>query len=195
MFGKKLLVLDLNGLLCYKVHPPYEKNSDNDFLDRKFYRVYRRPGVEEFLIWCMDNYDVAVWSSTTTFNAESILKWIFPKRGMLFKLRFSWYRNNTNLDPDFELDPRVENYDTVKNLANIWSHPNINESRQYSKTNTLIIDDSIRKTRFNNSDNVLIVEKFAPLSLLSSDNDICWVEDIQNKIIEKFEIIDLKHTV
>lgn len=201
MDRNKLLILDINGLLCHKVNKPCDgEESDSEdinknYLDRKFYKVYSRPGVDKFLIWCLENHDVAIWSSTTNYNAEPILKWLFPKHEMLSRLKFDWYRNNTNLDPDFGLDSRVENYDTVKNLKNVWSHPYINESRKYSKTNTIIIDDSVRKTRFNNSDNVLIVDKYSPLNWSESDEDICWVEDIQNKIIEKFEIIDLKHAL
>lgn len=191
MPGKPLLVLDINGLLCYKVKQPYMKPDDGNFLDRKFYRVYRRPGVEEFLEWCLKNYDVAMWSSTTTYNAQPILKWLFPLRGTLKPVKFSWYRDRTNLDPDYNIDNRVQNHDTVKNLVNIWSDPYVNDSRRYNKFNTLIVDDSVRKTRFNNEDNVLIVDKYSPIACEASEENTSWVELLQDRIVEKFDTLKL----
>lgn len=181
---KDLLILDMNGLVCYKEKPPYNNSElPQDFLERNSYRVYKRPGADMFLRYCLKKYNVAIWSSTTQYNVKPILNWIFkPKQ--LRKLAFIWYRNQTKLDPDYGKSeyPSITEYDTVKNLADVWSNPYFNRLRKYGKTNTLIVDDSSNKVRFNPKNNVLVVESYKGFSNTINNKkceDIMEYEDIK----------------
>ncbi|CAA6668532.1 unnamed protein product [Spirodela intermedia] len=68
--GKKLLILDLNGLL---VHTIFQSRGDitsvpssrePDFIVGRKY-VFKRPFCDEFLRFCFASFHVAVWSSAT----------------------------------------------------------------------------------------------------------------------------------
>ncbi|KAE9466614.1 hypothetical protein C3L33_01463, partial [Rhododendron williamsianum] len=48
---KKLLILDVNGLLADIVHPPP--------------RIFKRPFCNDFLKFCFERFDVGIWSSRT----------------------------------------------------------------------------------------------------------------------------------
>ena len=83
-FKKKLLVLDLDETLIHTVST-YEQLSrapDNvfyfDAAQQRPYPVYKRPGVEKFLMSVASQFEVAVWTAGTREYAEPILNWLDP---------------------------------------------------------------------------------------------------------------------
>lgn len=173
--GKKLVVLDINGILCCKYFICSNKNkygekdkTDRDViksliklpcLDLPKFIVFLRPHVKEFLDFCFLNYDVGFFSSTTEKNAGEILS-VLLSDVQKKKVKFFWYRDRTRLDPDYGKDSEIKNFDTVKLLDDIIESPMINYERKYNENNIFLLDDSEKKTRFNNSDNVIIIPSF-----------------------------------
>jgi hypothetical protein len=85
---KKLLVLDVNGLLVatyYKQETlppePYHVKLGN------FY-VYKRPFCEEFIRFCLENFTVGIWSSAQAFNVNNLVEFVF--KDLRHQLAFSW---------------------------------------------------------------------------------------------------------
>ena len=162
MVKKRLLILDINGIICFKSSNKDSKEyrkGDEESLKLPSYKIFKFNGIEDFIQWCLDNYDVAIWSSTTHRNASEMLKLCNID---ISKFKFVWYRDRTELDPEYKINKDITRYNTVKNLERIWSNP-INVYRQYSSKNTLIIDDDHMKVRFNDKDNVFIVNNFYDL--------------------------------
>ncbi|KAG6760529.1 hypothetical protein POTOM_037052 [Populus tomentosa] len=106
--SKKLLVLDLAGVLCDRV---FHKNRANipdnrtpDDASGSFF-VYKRPFCEEFVRFCLERFDVGIWSS-----AKRLVELHLPRSCLMSLLdaisiiqkftRFSALnmRNRTNLE-------------------------------------------------------------------------------------------------
>lgn len=157
----RLLLLDINGVLCckYKKHNDQLSESKCDLLELKSYTVILRPGYREFLNFCYENFTVAFFSSTTYHNANAILeKLLTPEHKS--KTLFRWFRDRTRLDPHYGINPEIKKHDTIKKLEDVFNCPLINEDRKYGPGNTLLCDDSVQKTRFNEPKNVVIFPKF-----------------------------------
>lgn len=191
---KNLLILDINGLICCKVKPPYQENLTNNYIARNHYRVYFRDNVKEFIKWCLENYNVGIWSSTNNYNVYPILKHVLDQ-DIIKKFLFIWCRDRTRLDLEYP-NNNIKKFDTIKDLKDIWSCPTINCEREYDSSNTLLIDDSYQKTRFNSSDNLLIVNSFDInnpnldiISDIENSNmiDENWYDELKKSIQRSFE--------
>lgn len=139
---KRLLILDINGLLCCKI----KSNA--------WYDVVIRPGVTTFLSHCYNHYRVAFFSSTTQQNAEPILVHLLTRK-QIMNTEFVWYRDRTHRD---DRDPT--GIKTIKKLSDVFDNPVINQHNAYHPGNTLIVDDEASKMIFNDPRNVLIVPTF-----------------------------------
>lgn len=98
MSEKKLLLLDIKGVLCRTVDP------EEDLVDLKLgrYNVIFRPGCREFLAKCYQHFTVGFMSSTTYKNAGPILEALLTKEQQK-KTLLKWFRDRTSLDPNWEL--------------------------------------------------------------------------------------------
>lgn len=156
-----LILLDINGILGYK--------SEDEVLGRDdvkcgnyFFCFYT--GVKEFIQNLREKYTVGIFSSTRYFNVSTILGVIDPN----FKKNFTplMDRSMTSFDPDYDIDDRIKEFDTVKYLKTFWENPVHNADRKWSENNTIIIDDSIMKVRFNDDRNILIITEFVDYETL-----------------------------
>lgn len=80
---KKLLVLDLDETLIHTVstNERLPRAPDNVFYfnaQERSYPVYKRPGVQKFLMSVASQFEVAVWTAGTRDYAEPILNWLDP---------------------------------------------------------------------------------------------------------------------
>ena len=181
---KRLLILDMNGLVCRKIYKP-DYDEDNPVSD-KYERlelgscyVFIRPDVRDFLEKCFELADIAFWSSTTYYNAKHILDHILTE-SQQSNVIFKWYRDRTKLDPTYGIDHVTNNYDTIKDLNDVWDSPVINRNRFYNSSNTIICDDDHKKVRLNNKDNIIMVTTFDPWE---SEYD----NTVMNDLLEKIE--------
>eukprot|EP00457_Paulinella_chromatophora_P016335 gb/GEZN01017114.1/.p1 GENE.gb/GEZN01017114.1/~~gb/GEZN01017114.1/.p1 ORF type:complete len:181 (+),score=30.01 gb/GEZN01017114.1/:254-796(+) len=89
--GLKTLVLDLDETL---VHSSFTKINDADFeisieLDGSVYQVFvrKRPGVDEFMKWIADRFEVVIFTASLAKYADPLLD-ILDKDGIVKKRLF-----------------------------------------------------------------------------------------------------------
>ena len=191
--SNKLVILDINGLLCCKeLHIDKSPNKRSmkkttDCIDLRKMRIYIRPGAVDFINNLMKNYRVGFWSSTTEWNAKQIIQALDLNAK---KFAFTWYRDRTKLDPDYLKNTKVKKHDTVKNMQDIFDCPTINESRRYGWRNTVLIDDSKSKTRFNPVINLINVSEYELKDVGRDETyDLEFFELLQDRIERKFDIM------
>jgi len=170
---KKLLVLDINNILVTRAYSLKEDDLEiwpmaHDYIDQADmlgnHYTWKRPDLDEFLNYCLDNFTVSVWSSAWPANVDRLCEYIFtPKQRS--QLLFEW--NQTMCD-------RVNNV-YQKNLSRVWE-----EFPQYSPTNTLMLDDSDAKMENNPIECVGICDKWSPWTsdhVETLETVRMWLED------------------
>ncbi|CAA6662918.1 unnamed protein product [Spirodela intermedia] len=83
---KKLLVLDLNGLLVDVVNEPH--NSQRAFIKVARKSVFKRPFCDEFLKFCFQRFDIGIWSSRVKKNIDVMVDFLFGEQRKV--LLFCW---------------------------------------------------------------------------------------------------------
>jgi hypothetical protein len=170
---KRLIVLDINGLLCHR----YYINDDNDLFKIKkmldlnnvnYFTIGKilcviRPHVQRFLNFCYNIADVGFFSSMTSKNGIALLSQILTAE-QYKSTKFMWFRDKTTPDPQ-----PIKEYSTVKYLSTIFESSEINADKLYNYKNTLIIDDSMEKLRFNPSNNIVKVDSYEPLRIYDTN--------------------------
>ncbi|CAM8989130.1 unnamed protein product [Rhodiola kirilowii] len=147
---RKLLILDINGLLADIVAPPIPSGYIPDIrVSRK--AVFRRPFCESFLQFCFKRFDVGVWSSRVKQNLNMVID--FLMRGLANKLLFCWNRSHCTTTKF----PSIENKHkpmVMKELKRLWEKPSHAawEKGKYDQSNTLLVDDSPYKALRNPAD-------------------------------------------
>jgi len=139
----RLLILDLNGILISR---RYEKDRDvkppkGAYRQGSFF-VWLRPGLDSFIKYIFENFDVAVWSSVMKHNIEPLAKEVFGKHyDELFFVADQDYCQKLD-NP--EIDPKTGKPSAKpifrKNLDVVWLFPGVKGI--YDVKNTLIVDDS-----------------------------------------------------
>jgi RNA polymerase II subunit A small phosphatase-like protein len=124
-FKDKILILDLDETLIYAAEQPLERKPDI-VVDQYF--VYTRPFLEDFLAFCFENFDVAVWTTATKSYAEEILKTILKESQ---KLRFVWTRDRCTL----VFDEEVQEHFYVKRMSKL-------RRRGYKLESVIVVDDT-----------------------------------------------------
>jgi len=127
---KKLLILDLDETLIYATEEKLERESD--FIVGQYF-VYRRPFLDEFLEFCFENFEVAVWTTSTGNYARKILENIFDSH---HKTNFVWARERSTFS--FDMEER-ESFLTKK-MTKV-------RRRGYDLKSVIVVDDSPEKWR------------------------------------------------
>ncbi|OMO50634.1 NLI interacting factor [Corchorus olitorius] len=144
---KKLLVLDLNGLLAdILFNPPKNYNADAHIAGRA---IFRRPFCDDFLRFCFERFEVGIWSSRQSKNVERLIDYLMGD--MKSKLLFCWDSSQCTTTqfnlPGYKYRPLV-----FKELRKLWEKCDSDlpwEKGYYNESNTLLIDDSPHKALLN----------------------------------------------
>ncbi|KAJ4877816.1 hypothetical protein Rs2_42834 [Raphanus sativus] len=143
---RKLLVLDLNGLLADIASPLAGCKADINIGRRA---IFKRPFCEDFLKFCFDKFEVGIWSSRKKNNVDRITDFLLGD--MTRKLLFCWdmsYCATTTLG---SLENRHKCV-VFKDLNKLWEKhdPRLPWQRgAYNETNTVLLDDSPYKALLN----------------------------------------------
>ncbi|VVB01289.1 unnamed protein product [Arabis nemorensis] len=143
---KKLLVLDLNGLLADIVFPPAGYKPDI-VIGRK--AIFKRPFCEDFLKFCFQNFQVGIWSSRKQNNVERITEFLLGD--LKSKLLFCWDMSYCATTTVGSLENRYK-YVVFKDLKKLWEKhdPKLPwKNGDYNVTNTVLLDDSPYKALLN----------------------------------------------
>ena len=153
--SKKLIILDIDGVLIYRTNNNYYANAlyENSLFDKYLFvkenniHIFTRKNINIFLNILFEKYDVAIYTSITNKNLKKIIDFIFigDQKKML---KFIWARDKTY--PDFT---STNNFDTIKKLDNIPGN--------YSENNIIICDDSLKKIRNIPIKNKIIIQKYS----------------------------------
>ncbi|XP_062167688.1 uncharacterized protein LOC133873901 [Alnus glutinosa] len=150
---KKLLVLDVGGLLCQRVHNKSRiRPFRNPDASHGSILVYKRPYYEEFINFCFEKFEVGIWSSATGLNLNSALDCIME--GLKSKLLFIWDQGQCT-DSGFKTLEKKDKPIFFKELKKIWDF-----YEHYSESNTLLIDDTPYKTLLNPPHTAIFPEEY-----------------------------------
>jgi hypothetical protein len=144
---KKLLVLDVNGLIADIVSDLPDGCGADAFIGRK--AVFKRPFCDDFLQFCFERFNVGVWSSRTKRNVKSVLDFIMGETSK--KLLFCWDQSLCT-ETGFNTVENREKPLLLKELKKLWEKHETNlpwEKGDYDESNTLLLDDSPYKALRN----------------------------------------------
>ncbi|KAI3733207.1 hypothetical protein L1987_64427 [Smallanthus sonchifolius] len=144
---KKLLVLDVNGLLVDIVADPDEAHKPDTIIGSK--AVFKRPFCDEFLKFCFEKFSVGVWTSRTRRNIKRVLD--FVMRDTQHQLLFCWDQSHCT-ETGFNTIENSGKPLVLKELKKLWEKqdPNLPWDRGvYDESNTLFLDDSPYKALRN----------------------------------------------
>ena len=123
------VVLDLDNTLISAHHQKYKRKPDFEItVCNEHYYVYKRPGLDKFLIDIFDNAkSVSIWTAATKDYCNQILKNILTHDERK-KLKFIWSRGKT-------VNKNGGRY--LKDMSKVFS-----EYRSMNPSNTILLDDN-----------------------------------------------------
>ncbi|KAL3675700.1 hypothetical protein R1sor_025648 [Riccia sorocarpa] len=134
LFPRKLLILDVEGLLVYAegFMERTAKTAARDAIGSK--KVIRRNGVEEFISRCFDLFDLALWTCTDSNALREYMFYLFSGE-QYDKLLFKWDHGKA-LDTNERWTCNNQQIRLLlKPLKTVWERfPNFNAR------NTLLVD-------------------------------------------------------
>ncbi|XP_043704177.1 uncharacterized protein LOC122654245 isoform X2 [Telopea speciosissima] len=144
---RKLLILDLNGLLVDIV--PFIPNGYTPDKKIAYKSLFKRPFYDDFLKFCFERFEVGVWSSRNKRNVDSVID--FLMEDMKHKLLFCWDQSHCT-ETGFNTIENKQKPLVLKELKKLWDKhdPNLPwEKGVYNESNTLLVDDSPYKALCN----------------------------------------------
>ncbi|XP_057769738.1 uncharacterized protein LOC130989689 isoform X2 [Salvia miltiorrhiza] len=144
---RKLIVLDVNGLLANIVMPaPKDYRADEHILGRA---IFKRPFCDDFLKFCFQNFAVAVWSSRSKRIIERVVDYLLGDQKD--KLLFCWDMSHST-QTGFNTLENIYKPLVFKELRKIWENDDPSlpwKLGDYNESNTLLLDDSPYKALLN----------------------------------------------
>jgi hypothetical protein len=151
---KKLLILDMNNVLVYRAYSKTLEEEALLFLSEATllgeHYTWKRPDLDKFISYALDNYTVAVWSSAWAVNVDRLCAFCFGERRK--ELLFEWDQTKCIAITAGRRKPLFQ-----KHLIDVW-----HEFPQYDPSNTIILDDSQEKMAMNPEECVRLVEPWHP---------------------------------
>lgn len=144
---KKLLILDLNGLLA-DINQDYH-NAHKAHAKVRAKLVFRRPYCDDFLRFCFQNFELGIWSSRKTENVNSVVNILM--RDLKQYLLFCWDMSHCTVTGCNTVDNKHKPL-VLKELKRLWNkeEPSLPwVLGEFSPSNTLLVDDSPYKALCN----------------------------------------------
>jgi hypothetical protein len=170
---KPLIILDMNKLLVFRA---FSKTLETDYIPYLSDAVllgehytWKRPKLDTFINYLLDNYQVAVWSSAWAKNVNLLCDFVFGNRRN--ELLFEWDQTQcVRVDLELEKKPLFK-----KQLASVWkAFPDL-------KDRMIIIDDSELKMQDNPPENVIITKEWTPKDQEDREDLFSLIEKIKSK--------------
>jgi len=125
---KKLIILDIDETLIHATEKSIGREHD---FETEWYLVYKRPHVHEFIEFCIEYFNVAVWTTAGHDFAVKIVDELFPSE---FKLEFLWsHRRCTRV-----FNPELHETTHLKNLNKV-------RRKGYKLEHVIMVDDTPAK--------------------------------------------------
>lgn len=144
---KKLLILDINGLLADIVSPPPKGLASDIRIQRR--AIFKRPFYLDFLKFCFERFEVGVWSSRSKRIVEKVIDYLMGD--MKHKLLFCWDLSHCTATGFRTLENKHKTL-VFKELRRVWEKQDPSlpwEKGEYNESNTVLLDDSPYKALLN----------------------------------------------
>uniref|UniRef100_A0A0D9WUP1 FCP1 homology domain-containing protein n=1 Tax=Leersia perrieri TaxID=77586 RepID=A0A0D9WUP1_9ORYZ len=145
---KKLLILDINGLLA-DINQDHH-NAHMSLAKVRGKLVFKRPYCDDFLSFCFQHFELGIWSSRMKVNVDSVLN-IIMKNNMRHCLLFCWDLSKCTGTGCNTLGNKHKPL-VLKELKKLWNKEDPDlpwEQGEFSPSNTLLVDDSPYKALAN----------------------------------------------
>jgi hypothetical protein len=153
---RRLLVLDMNGLLCHRKHVSELQGIPDEIVGLAQRRgnqfVWARPYADEFLRYCLDRFDVAIWSSATQARLMEFMPAVVAE-DVYRRLAFVWSQHQCDQDPQ---DPTL----WKKDLRRVYAYVKAWGTAQEEEV--LLLDDVVEKVRDNEPYSVMLINPWCP---------------------------------
>ncbi|KAL6637877.1 hypothetical protein ACP70R_025449 [Stipagrostis hirtigluma subsp. patula] len=159
---RKLLILDLNGLLA-DINQDYHNAHMADAKVRGKL-VFRRPYCDDFLNFCAWNFELGIWSSRKRENVASVVDILM--KDFKPRLLFCWDMSKCTFTGVKTLE-NMHKPLMLKELRKLWNkeEPDLPwEEGDYSPSNTLLVDDSPYKALRNPPHTAIFPQPFSYLN-------------------------------
>jgi TFIIF-interacting CTD phosphatase-like protein len=125
---KKLLILDLDETVVFATEQKLAR--DEDFRVAEYF-VYKRPGLDRFISFAFEHFNLAVWTASGSAYADAVINRVF---GGVEQLEFARSRQRCTwrTHPELRIGYWIKDLKKVRRLG----HP---------PNNVVIVDDSSRK--------------------------------------------------
>ncbi|GJT95688.1 uncharacterized FCP1 homology domain-containing protein-like protein, partial [Tanacetum coccineum] len=140
---KKLLVLPLGGIIVHRAHraKPYDipKTRQPNFKYGHFL-VYKRPYCEDFLMFCIERFEVGIWSSAREQNMQWGLTNVVGE--LKSKILFTWGRSKRMHGHGVQVFGKRDKPLFIKELRHLWRNDYSNlpwHDGDCASSNTLLI--------------------------------------------------------
>ncbi len=140
--NRKLIVLDIDETLLFASTTKLDLTLDYR-ASRTF--VYKRPYVDEFLSYCLENFRVAVWTMASKRFADEIFRYVLP---ISRQLLFLWSAKQCSDPSEFGI---LSDY-KIKNLSKIGDY-------NIDLKNVVMVDDTAEKLCLNQQ-NLIHIKPF-----------------------------------
>ena len=169
---EQLLILDIDEVLVYSTADSSVETFDFRVF---FYRVTKRPCVDEFITKVFDWFDVAIWSSASEDYIQAMVSQLFPNPLLL---KFIWGRKRCTT----RTDSISREYYWVKDLKKVKRHG-------YDLSKILFIEDEPRKVE-RNYGNLITLTSFVGNPQDRELRDVlpylAWIRTVENvRAVEK----------
>ncbi|KAG2642139.1 hypothetical protein PVAP13_2KG262558 [Panicum virgatum] len=144
---KKLLILDLNGLLA-DINQDY-RNAHKADAKVKDKLVFTRPYYDDFLRFCFQNFELGIWSSRKRENVNRVINILMRK--LKHHLLFCWDMSYCTVTGCNVIGTKGKPL-VLKELKKLWNNEDPDlpwEQGEFSPSNTLLVDDSPYKALCN----------------------------------------------
>jgi TFIIF-interacting CTD phosphatase-like protein len=139
--NKPCLILDLDETIIYSVSREEKKNLSKEekeklnsmkthTMDKGYYTVIERPGLQEFLDFAFKNFNVAVWTAASKDYALFIIDEIILNKDKIRELDWILF--------SYHCDVSKKEKGSIKDLRLVWDTYKMDG---YNKDNTIIMDD------------------------------------------------------
>ncbi|KNH09212.1 hypothetical protein XU18_0490 [Perkinsela sp. CCAP 1560/4] len=147
-----LVVLGLRGTLLERLNIQETTSAIQRRPNLTFakYNAWLRPGILHTLEKLSQVSDLAIWSATPHRNTVPLVSMAFPN----IDFKFVWHREHTTTDNIKRLLPADDTrnrFSVIKDLNKIYE-----EMPQYSPERTVMVDDTIFKTRCHSGNVILL---------------------------------------
>ncbi|XP_027349192.1 uncharacterized protein LOC113860861 [Abrus precatorius] len=157
---KKLLVLNINGLLLSRFHRREKERIPKFRAADHYYRsylVFKRPFSEEFMKFCLERFEVGIWSSAIGHNIDITLDYAIG--ALKKKMLFVWDQRRCT-DTGFKSLEKSNKPLFFKELKKVFD--NGTKGGPYSASNTLLIDDKPYKAFLNPPNTAIFPKSYDP---------------------------------